>query len=176
MTIQTMGIIGAAGIGGELTRNCLAAGFAVTLVDKDRDALAQTRARIGAWLDDEVARGSRSEAERAAVLKRFACSTQVADFHNDDFVIATGCDDSLITRQTLLLTEAALSEYAIIASDAPPAAAKALSHGLRRPGKLIGLNLAASAMPEPVRWPATSDETVALVAAFVSSLEQLAAH
>lgn len=168
MAIQTVGVIGAKGIGADVARACLAAGFAVTLVDPDRAILQGLKDDLGARLEAAVAQGTLTAADKAATLKRFACSTQVADFHGDDFVIATGCDQSEATARTLRATEAAMGSYAIIASDAPAPAVT----GLTRPDKLIGLRLDNAASPELVRYPQTSDETYHLVAGFVRALRQ----
>lgn len=161
-TIQTVGVIGTDELACGIVHACVAAGFTVTQVGSDNAALARARTDLAARL----------AAGGLTASKRIAWSTQVADFHGDDFIIVA--DAASVTAQHLRETENALGTYAIIACAADASGIARLAGALVRPDKLLGMRISepmsATAPVELTRGPQTSAATRSLVEAFVTAL------
>jgi len=167
-------VIGAGIMGAGIAASHLRAGFAVTLVDVQADALAASVAGIL----DEAAwdRGTkRTDPVRAVALSgKLHTSTRTAAIAECDFVIESVLERADIKRQVLVDIERTVGPGTVIATNTSTNPIAKLAEPLQDPTRFCGIHffnpVRRMTLVEVIRGPATSDETVATAVAHVKRL------
>src|SRR5690606_30069688 len=96
--VKKIGIVGAGTMGGGIAMAFVNGGYAVTVLDTSDDALNRGFAVIERNYANSVARGSLSEADRAARLVRFSRSTDYAALADCDLIVEAVFEDMAVKR------------------------------------------------------------------------------
>ena len=173
-TLTTPAVVGGGIMGAGIVASHLRAGFGVTLVDANPEALASGVPGIleeAAW--DRSAR--RSDAARAIELAgRLRTATGLAALGGADIVMESVTERPDVKQQVLGEIERAVAEGTVITTNTSTNPIGRLATGLRDPSRFCGLHffnpVRRMTLVEVVRGPATSDATVARVVAHAKRL------
>jgi len=173
-TIARPAVIGAGIMGAGIAASHLRAGFDVTLVDVQADALARSVATIldeAAW--DRSTR--RADAARAVALAgRLHTVTRMDAIAAADLVIESVLERTDVKRQVLAEIERTVGPETVIATNTSTNPIAKLAESLRDPARFCGIHffnpVRRMTLVEVVRGPATSDATVATAVAHVKRL------
>src|SRR5271163_2693767 len=86
-TIKTVAVLGAGTMGNGIAHVFARAGYRVILRDVERRFLERGIETIGKNLDREIKKGKLAEEEKASVLGRVECVTEMAAIAAADFVV-----------------------------------------------------------------------------------------
>ena len=176
-TLTTPAVVGGGIMGAGIVASHLRAGFGVTLVDANPEALASGVPGIleeAAW--DRSAR--RSDAARAIELAgRLRTATGLAALGGADIVMESVTERPDVKQQVLGEIERAVAEGTVITTNTSTNPIGRLATGLRDPSRFCGLHffnpVRRMTLVEVVRGPATSDATVARVVAHAKRLGKI---
>jgi len=176
-TLTAPAVVGGGIMGAGIVASHLRAGFGVTLVDANPEALASGVPGIleeAAW--ERSAR--RSDAARAIELAgRLRTATGLAALGGADIVMESVTERPDVKQQVLGEIERAVAEGTVITTNTSTNPIGRLAAGLRDPSRFCGLHffnpVRRMTLVEVVRGPATSDATVALVVAHAKRLGKI---
>jgi 3-hydroxybutyryl-CoA dehydrogenase len=174
MEISTIGVVGAGQMGGGIAHVAAATGHTVVLEDVSEVILANGRASIEKNLDREVARGRRSEQEKAAALARISLSTDLSRLSEADLVIEAVVEKEEVKKDLFRRLDAILPQRAILASNTSSISITRLAGATHRPDRFIGMHfmnpVPVMELVEVIRGIATSDDTASQVEALARSM------
>ncbi len=167
-------VVGAGIMGGGIAASHLRAGFPVTLVDIDANALAGSVSDIleeAAW--DRVTK--RSDSARALGLAgRLRTSTALTTLAGADLVVESVTERPDVKQAVLADIERMVSADAIICTNTSTNPIARLAESLTRPERFCGMHffnpVRRMTLVEIVRGPATDDATVAAAVAHAKRL------
>lgn len=173
-----VGVIGGGVTGAGLAAALLSAGYRVTMIERDADALAEGLALVAAHHDRAVQSGRLTAEAREAEWDRIEGSIDLQELEAADLVIEAAIDEMGETRTILADLDRVLKPGAVIAVVTARLDLAALAAGTGRPGDVIGLHvlrpvdsarLVEVAVPE-----GTAPEVVATAFALIRRLGKLA--
>lgn len=173
--VERVGVIGAGTMGHGIAQVAAAAGCRVVLMDTTLELAENGIARIRANLDEGIARGKVTQAERDHVLSRIAVAvTPDADLHDCDLIVEAVPERMDLKLALLESIEPAIGADAIIASNTSSLSISEMQNTLARPHRMIGLHffnpVHINRLVEIVRGNATDDDVVAASRAFVERI------
>ncbi len=161
----SVGVVGGGTMGQGIARAFLAAGFPVTLVERDTASIEKALESIAGSLDALVKKGRLSEAESARRKDILEGTTDYADLANCDIAIEAVFEDMAVKKDVMRCLEAAMAQDAIIASNTSYLDIDEMAGSLWHPERVVGLHFfsPADVMPllEIVRADKTSDAVLA---------------
>jgi len=167
MEIRTVGVIGSGQMGNGIAHVAAAAGCTVLLADLDERLLERGLAAIEKNLSREVAKGRRTEEEKAAALGRLRTTTDLAGFDLADVVIEAIVEEEDAKKRLFGSLAQILPERAILATNTSSISITRLATASGRPDRFIGMHfmnpVPVMELVEVIRGIATSDETTAAV-------------
>jgi 3-hydroxybutyryl-CoA dehydrogenase len=156
-------------MGNGIAHVAAAAGFAVILADVEERFLSGARQTIEKNLDREVAKGRRTEADRAEALGRISTTTSLEELRETDLVVEAIVESEPAKRELFGRLDAICPPGTILASNTSSISITRLAAATRRPDRFIGMHfmnpVPVMALVEVIRGIATSDETAAMVEA-----------
>ena len=173
--VERVGVIGAGTMGHGIAQVAAAAGCHVVLMDTTRELAENGIARIRANLDEGIARGKVTQAERDHVLSRIAAAvTPDADLHDCDLIVEAVPERMDLKLALLKSIEPAIGADAIIASNTSSLSISRMQSALAQPRRMVGLHffnpVHINRLVEIVRGNATDDDVVAACQAFVERI------
>ena len=163
--IARVGVVGGGTMGQGIVRCCLAAGLAVLLIERDRDALERATRAIADGLAASVARGRIAADEAAARNGALQGTVDQGDCADCDLVVEAVFEDMEVKRAVLTRLDATMPRDAIIATNTSYLDIDDMAGGLSHPQRVLGLHFfsPADVMPllEVVRAARTSDAALA---------------
>jgi 3-hydroxybutyryl-CoA dehydrogenase len=161
--IQRIGVIGAGQMGSGIAHVCAQHGYAVRLVDIDRNAIDRGVASIASNFDRMIARQKLTEAEKEAALARIE-SAQSYDVLDDcDLVIEAVVENEAVKREVFKALVPHLKPEALLATNTSSISITRLAATTGRPDRFIGMHfmnpVPVMKLVEIIRGIATSDET-----------------
>jgi 3-hydroxybutyryl-CoA dehydrogenase len=173
--VERVGVIGAGTMGHGIAQVAAAAGCHVVLMDTTLELAERGIARIRANLDEGMARGKVTQAERDGVLSRIAAAvTPDADLHDRDLIVEAVPERMDLKLALLETIEPAIGTDTIIASNTSSLSISAMQKTLAQPRRMIGLHffnpVHINRLVEIVRGHATDDDVVAASQAFVERI------
>ena len=167
-------VIGAGIMGAGIAASHLRAGFAVTLIDVEPQALAKSVAEIldeAAW--DRATK--RTDPARALHLAgALQAATQMAAISNCDLVIESVLERSDVKRQVLASIEETVGARAVIATNTSTNPIGKLADSLSDPSRFCGMHffnpVRRMTLVEIIYGPATSNATIATAVAHAKRL------
>jgi len=174
--VRKLGVLGAGMMGSGIAFVSAAAGIDVVLVDTNRVAAEQGKARCAASLEKEVAAGRRSEEAAAMVLDRITPSDDFGELSECDLVVEAVFENREIKADVIRKAEAALPGSAILASNTSTLPITGLAQHSARPAQFIGLHFFSPVermqLVEVIVGRDTSESTIAFALAFVRQLRK----
>lgn len=136
----TVGVVGAGRMGTGIAHALAASGFPVLLGDQDAERARAGRARIGAALSEEVARGRMTAGEAEATLERIAPVGGPEDLAPARLVVEAVPEEPLEKKGLLRALDRILTAEAVLATNTSSLYVTELASVTERPGQVIGLH------------------------------------
>ncbi len=176
VTIETVGVIGAGQMGSGIAHVCALAGLPVVLMDAKAEALAKGVANISKNMDRQVAKGSVTEAAKAAALERITTAADYLSFGDCDLVIEAATEKEEVKRAIFRGLTPHLSPACLVASNTSSISITRLGATTDRPGQFIGMHfmnpVPVMNLVEVIRGIATSQATFQAVATLAQRLDK----
>ncbi len=172
--VQAVGVVGAGVMGAEIALVAAIAGFHVTLVDVDAEAVGKGLAHAGRVADGHVARGRLEADVRDAALARIRIATSPAGLADADLVIEAVPERLALKQQVLAGIAAGVRADVLVASNTSGLSITALAASAPPVGRVVGLHFfnPASVMRlvEVIRGEGTTDQAAEGAAEFARAL------
>ncbi len=165
--IATVGIIGGGTMGGGIAMSFANAGFNVTLVEINDEALQRGLSIVERNYAGSVKRGKLSENDAAACRARIAGSTDYASLADVDLVIEAVFEDPELKKTIFKKLDGVCKSGAILATNTSYQDVDAIAAVTGRPQDVIGMHFFSPAhimkLLEVVRGAKTADDVLATV-------------
>lgn len=169
--VEVIGVVGAGTMGHGIAQACTQAGYAVRLIDVDRNILekALTLIREGPFgLVKLVEKGRLNPDQVEEIMNRIRTTTDYNEFcGNVDVVIEAVPEDSELKKKILSNLDEKCPEKSVLASNTSGIMVTELAAAVKRKDRFVGMHWfnPPSVMPliEVVRGSLTSDETFNIV-------------
>ncbi len=162
MTIQKIMVVGAGQMGSGIAQVCAQAGFDVKLNDMKQDFFERGLGVITKNLSRDVAKGRKTEDEKAAVLSRITMSLDLKDAYDADLVIEAATENMDIKQSIFRELDAIAPKDAILATNTSSLPITEIAAVTERPEKVIGMHfmnpVPVMKLVEIIRGLATADE------------------
>ena len=139
-TLATIAVIGGGTMGSGITCAALDAGFPVTMVERDTEALARGRANVAKIYERHVERGRLTEAQRKDVMARYHGTTEFADIANVDMVIEAVFERMAVKKDVFKQLDQHVRQGAVLASNTSYLDIDDIANATSRPRDVIGLH------------------------------------
>ncbi len=174
--MQTIGVIGAGLMGNGIAHVAAQSGYDVILSDVAMDRAEKGRATIEKNMLRQVSKGTLSDADMAAALKRIALTTDTGRFADADLVIEAATENEAL--KTKIFGGLKLRPETILATNTSSISVTRLAAATDRPDRFVGLHffnpVPLMALVEIIRGLATSDNTVTTIQAFAQKIGKTA--
>jgi 3-hydroxybutyryl-CoA dehydrogenase len=161
--IRRIGVIGAGQMGGGIAEVAALAGYEVRLLDVEQAKVDDALARIRDRLDRRVGKGTLSDDEQRAALKRIAAGTDYSLFEDCQLVIEAATENEQIKRAVLAELIKHVPADALIATNTSSISITRLAASTDRPQRFMGMHfmnpVPAMKLVELIRGIATEEET-----------------
>ncbi|WP_203294716.1 3-hydroxyacyl-CoA dehydrogenase NAD-binding domain-containing protein [Maricaulis parjimensis] len=161
MPVATTGVLGAGTMGRGITLALSAAGYPVTIVDSNAEALDRTMGIIRKTCEGAVAKGRMSPEKAEAQIARITPATDAKAFADCDLVIEAVFEDMDLKTSIFSTLDTIVKPGALLASNTSFLDLDKIAAATKRPQDVIGLHFfsPANIMPllEIVRGDKTSD-------------------
>ena len=176
LEIKKVGVIGAGQMGNGIAHVCALAGFDVVLNDQDPERVRSGLATINGNMAKQVSKGTVSEDDRQAALKRIATGSALEDLAECDLVIESATEREEVKRKIFSDVCKVLRPDALLASNTSSISITRLGASTDRPERFIGIHfmnpVPLMELVELVRGIATDDDTFESSKAFVTKLHK----
>lgn len=168
-TVRTVGIVGAGDMGQGISITCAASGLDVLLKERTPGAGDRALTQIAECLDRDIARWSRTESEKKAVLSRIRKVDTIEALAAAQIVVEAVREDLELKAGIFQDLDKACPPQAILATNTGALSVTEIGARTQRPDRVIGLHFLQPVprvpLVEIVRGLATSD------AAFQSAVD-----
>ena len=159
------GVLGAGTMGGGIAMNFANTGIAVTIVEKDEEALERGLAVVRSNYERTAARGGITSDDVETRMGLISGSTDLGDFANCDLVIEAVFEDMSLKKTVFEQLDGICKPGAVLASNTSALDVNEIAAATSRPESVIGMHFFSPAnvmkMLEVVRGAATSDTAIA---------------
>ena len=159
------GVLGAGTMGGGIAMNFANTGIAVTIVEKDEEALERGLAVVRSNYERTAARGGITSDDVETRMGLISSSTDLGDFANCDLVIEAVFEDMSLKKTVFEQLDGICKPGAVLASNTSALDVNEIAAATGRPESVIGMHFFSPAnvmkMLEVVRGDATSDTAIA---------------
>src|SRR5262249_19042766 len=153
---------------------CALAGYDVIMEDLNQEALRKARATIEKNLNRQATKGSITQADAEAALKRIKAATDLNGMKDRDLVIEAATENEAVKRKLFQDLCPRLSPNTMLATNTSSISITRLAAATDRPEKFIGLHFMNPAplmqLVEVIRGIATEDETFSAAVELVKHL------
>ena len=172
--MKKIGVLGAGLMGSGIAEVCAKAGFEVLVREVDEKALDAGRHHIEKSLAKAVERGKLDAAAGKEIASRLAYSVSLDGFSSVDLVLEAIVENLDVKREIYRALDAICPAHTIFCSNTSSLTITEMAAATRRPDRFAGLHffnpVPVMRLAEVVRGLATSDETIAAVAAFARAV------
>ncbi|MDI3335095.1 3-hydroxyacyl-CoA dehydrogenase NAD-binding domain-containing protein [Defluviimonas aestuarii] len=168
--IAAIGVIGGGLMGSGIATACLAAGYRVTMIERDDQALTAGLARVATNRDRAVAKGRLSLADREAEWSRMSGATGMAALAGADLVVEAVFEDEGVKSQIFAELDAVAKPGAILATNTSYLDVNRIAAATSRPGDVIGLHFFSPAHVMKLLEVVVADQTLPDVTATAFAL------
>jgi 3-hydroxyacyl-CoA dehydrogenase len=176
--IRSVGIIGGGTMGGGIAMSFANAGFPVTLVEINKQALARGLEIIDKNYAGSVKRGKLSEAQAAECRGLISGAIDYDALADADLVIEAVFEDPELKQDIFARLDEALKPGAILATNTSYQDVDAIAAATSRPEDVIGMHFFSPAhimkLLEVVRADKTSDDVLATVMSLAKRIRKVA--
>jgi len=175
--VKRVAIVGAGTMGGGIAMAFANAGFPVTLLEMDREALERGVATVRKNYSSAVARGRLAQAEMDARVARIATTLAYDDIRDADLVIEAVFEDMKVKREVFGRLDRTMQPRAILATNTSTLDVDAIAEATSRPEQVIGLHFFSPAnvmrLLEIVRGKRTSKTVLATALKLAKAIRKL---
>lgn len=133
-------VVGAGIMGAGIAQVAAQAGHDVMLYDTRAGAAVQARDKLGTTLQGLVAKGKLSADAAAAIVGRIHPVERLHDGATAGLVIEAIVEDLAAKRELFGELEDLVAEGAVLATNTSSISVTAIAHGMKRPGRLVGMH------------------------------------
>ena len=177
LAVARFGIVGAGTMGAGIAVAAVDAGYDVTVVEMNDEAVARGGERIGAIWSRAVASGRLSEAGRAEKLAKIRFAADLAALADADLVVEAVFDDLAVKRELFARLADIVRADCVLATNTSYLDPNAIAEGIAHSERLVGLHFFSPAnvmrLTEVVDAAATSATTLATAVAVAKKLGKL---
>ena len=160
--MKQVAVVGAGTMGNGIAHVFAQCGWDVTLIDVVEPQLEKALAAIRKNMDRQIKKGSLSEGDRDAALKRITTATELAKASAAELVVEAATEAADLKFQIFEQLAASTSAATILASNTSSISITAIAARTDRPDKVIGMHfmnpVPMMALVEVIRALQTSDE------------------
>ena len=175
--IQSVGIIGGGTMGGGIAMSFANAGFAVTMLEIDDEALERGLSIIDRNYGGSVKRGKLSEDQAKTCRDRIAGATDYASLADCDLVIEAVFEDPQLKKTIFAKLDGVCKDGAILATNTSYQDVDAIAAATGRPQDVLGMHFFSPAhimkLLEVVRGAKTADDVLATVMALAKKIRKV---
>jgi len=176
-TIERVGIIGGGTMGGGIAMNFANAGFQVTLLEIDEEALARGLSIVDKNYAGSVKHGKLSEEKAAACRGRIGGVTDYGELAGVDLVIEAVFEDPELKKDIFKRLDAVCKPGAILATNTSYQDVDAIAAATNRPEDCLGMHFFSPAhimkLLEVVRGDKTADDVLSTVMALGKKIRKV---
>jgi 3-hydroxybutyryl-CoA dehydrogenase len=163
MKIERIGVIGAGQMGNGIAHVCALAGYDVIMEDINQEALKKARSTIEKNLNRQAIKGTISQTDADAALKRIQPAIDLNSMRDRDLIIEAATENEAVKRKLFQELCPRLSPNTMLATNTSSISITRLAAATDRPERFIGLHFMNPApvmqLVEVIRGIATEDET-----------------
>ncbi len=163
--VDAIGVIGGGTMGAGIAVAALRAGFPVTMVEADADALTRGLGNVEKNLDGYVSRGRMSEDAKAELRAKLTGAVDYGALGGADLIIEAVFEDMAVKKEVFAKLDAAAKPGAVLATNTSYLDVDEIAQATARPGDVIGLHFFSPAhimrLLEIIRAGATAPEVIA---------------
>ncbi len=176
--MKNISVIGSGTMGNGIAHVFAQFGYTVNLIDISKEALDRGLATIGKNLDRQVAKGSLTEADKAATLARITPFTDLAQgVSQADLVVEAATENVAIKLKLFQDIDAAAPAHCILSSNTSSISITKIAAVTKRPGQVIGMHfmnpVPVMKLVEVIRGYSTTDEVTHAVMETSRKLEKV---
>jgi 3-hydroxybutyryl-CoA dehydrogenase len=164
MAVQSIFVVGAGTMGNGIAQTAAVAGYRVTMMDVDPQALARGQAAIAKSVDRLLAKQAITEAQKAAAVGLHV-GTDLEPARQADLVIEAATENPDLKVKIFADLDRMAPPQTILASNTSSISITRLASSTKRPAKVIGMHffnpVPLMKLLEVIRALDTSDETMA---------------
>jgi len=168
-----IGVLGAGTMGAGIAQVAAQSGHDTILVDVNQEQLFKAQVSILKVLDRLVEKGSKTEAEKNAILSRLSYASEIADFADCGLIIEAIVEKVEVKHSVFKAMEDVVSDKCILASNTSSLSIASIGSVLKNPSRIIGIHFfnPAPLMPLVEIIPAvqTSEETLKTATSIIDS-------
>lgn len=176
-SIENVGIIGGGTMGGGIAMSFANAGYAVTMLEINDDALSRGLGIVEKNYAGSVRRGKLSEDKAAACLARISGTTSYADLGHVDLVIEAVFEDPELKKKIFKQLDEVCKPGAILATNTSYQDVNEIAAATNRPADCLGMHFFSPAhimkLLEVVRGAATADDVLATAMALGKKIRKV---
>ncbi|WP_138511150.1 3-hydroxyacyl-CoA dehydrogenase NAD-binding domain-containing protein [Maricaulis alexandrii] len=138
--IKKVGILGAGTMGGGIAMNFLTAGYAVTIVERQQEALDRGVAIIRKNYERSAAKGRFTEAQVKGAMDLLTPTLDYNDLADCDLVIEAVFENMDVKKEVFRTLDGIVKQGAILASNTSYLNVDEMAAETKRPGSVLGLH------------------------------------
>jgi 3-hydroxyacyl-CoA dehydrogenase / enoyl-CoA hydratase / 3-hydroxybutyryl-CoA epimerase len=174
--LKKVGVVGAGFMGASIAYVTAAAGFPVTLIDRDMEAAEKGKAHSEGLAKDSIGKGRLSKEEGEALLSRITPSADYGDLKDAGLVIEAVFEDRQVKKDVIEKVEAVIAEDAIFASNTSTLPITGLAKNSKRPDQFIGIHFFSPVekmmLTEVILGKETGDRALAAALDYVAAIKK----
>ncbi|MBB3442883.1 3-hydroxyacyl-CoA dehydrogenase NAD-binding domain-containing protein [Rhizobium sp. BK379] len=174
--LKKIGVVGAGFMGASIAYVTAAAGFEVTLIDRDIEAATKGRGVGEGLVKDSVGKGRLTQEEGAALLSRITPSADYTDLKDADLVIEAVFEDRAVKKAVIEQVEAVIPETTVFASNTSTLPITGLAENSKRPDQFIGVHFFSPVekmmLTEVILGKSTGDRALAVALDYVAAIKK----
>ncbi|MBB3656173.1 3-hydroxyacyl-CoA dehydrogenase/enoyl-CoA hydratase/3-hydroxybutyryl-CoA epimerase [Rhizobium sp. BK650] len=174
--LKKVGVVGAGFMGASIAYVTAAAGFEVTLIDRDIEAATKGRGVGEGLVKDSIGKGRLTQEEGAALLSRITPSADYTDLRDVDLVIEAVFEDRAVKKAVIEQVEAVIPETTIFASNTSTLPITGLAENSKRPEQFIGVHFFSPVekmmLTEVILGKNTGDRALAVALDYVAAIKK----
>ncbi len=168
-----IGVLGAGTMGAGIAQVAAQSGHDTVLVDVNQEQLLKAQASIVKVLERLVEKGTKTEAEKNAILSRLSYASEIAGFADCGLIIEAIVEKIEVKHSVFKAMEEVVSNDCILASNTSSLSIASIGSVLKNPARIVGIHFfnPAPLMPLVEIIPAvqTSDETLKTATSIIDS-------
>jgi 3-hydroxybutyryl-CoA dehydrogenase len=178
MEIKNVSVIGAGTMGNGIAHVFAQNGFDVNLIDTQSTALDKALQTIAKNLDRQVAKSIIQEADKALILAKITCFTNLKEgVHDRDLVIEAATENSKIKNAIFAEMDQYTSPTCILASNTSSISITQLGEATQKPGNVIGMHfmnpVPVMKLVEIINGKATSSQVTETIVALTTKIGKI---
>ncbi len=174
--VSSVAVFGAGVMGGEIAYLMSQGNLRVRMRDVKPEPLLRSLAHARSLFDREVSRGRMSQAEMRRAMARIEPTLDMSGMKRIDLVLEAVVEDLSVKQALFREVEALAPETCVLATNTSSLSVQAITRGLRRPSRVVGMHFfnPATRMPlvEIIRTDATDPDAVDTVIALTRKLKK----